>query len=214
MHHPHEHTTDDNPTDYGRPEGRGHRGARRGGRGSGRRGGGHPGLGPRGRRELGPIDPEASELELIQHLARRLRRGSLVETAPWDLSPHQARALAVIARATGRRHHRSSSADVAGTPAVYTGLRLGALAEWLQIAPRSATEVVDGLEEAGLVARTPDPDDRRAVLVGLTDRGRETAAEVRAARRAQTETLLEELSEADRTQLRASLLTLLNAAGR
>ena len=35
------------------------------------------------------LDEEASELELIQHLARRLRRGSAVETAPWGLSPHR-----------------------------------------------------------------------------------------------------------------------------
>jgi len=191
---------------HGGPRGhRGHHGPRgHGPRGHGRRG---------GRPELRPIDPEASELELIQHLARRLRRGSAVETAPWGLSPHQARALMVIARATGRRHRGPADAESAeALPPVYTGLRLGALAEWLQIAPRSATEVVDGLEELGLVARTPDPDDRRAVLVGLTDRGREVAKELRAARRAPSEQLLEALSAEDRAQLRTTLLTLIEAA--
>lgn len=187
---------------------RGHRGLR------GPEGHGPGGRGPGGRREPGPIDPEASELELIHHLARRLRRGSAVETAPWGLSPHQARALAVIARATGRGPRRSRDAESEGTPPVYTGLRLGALAEWLQIAPRSATEVVDGLEEQGLVARAPDPEDRRAVLVSLTDRGREVAREMRAARRAPSEQLLEALSPEDRAQLRTSLLTLLEATER
>ena len=91
---------------------------------------------------------------------------------------------------------------------------MGGLATWLQVTPRSATEVVDGLEELGLVTRTPDPDDRRAVSVGLTDQGRTVAREIRAARTAQTETLLEELSETDRAQLRTSLLTLLEAATR
>ncbi|WP_114907318.1 MarR family winged helix-turn-helix transcriptional regulator [Ornithinimicrobium murale] len=157
--------------------------------------------------ESNPIDPEASELELIQHLARHLRRGSAVETAPWGLSPHQARALGVIARTEGRRR-RSPEGDQG------RGLRLGALAEWLHIAPRSATEVVDALEELGLALRAPDPADRRAVLVGLTDRGRQVAHEIRAARRAQTETILDELSAQDRAQLRASLLTLLEAATR
>lgn len=165
---------------------------------------------PRGHRER-PIDPDASELELIQHLARHLRRGSAVETAPWGLSPHQARALGVIARSEGRHGRRRAPGYEDG---VSRGLRMGGLAGWLQVTPRSATEVVDALEAQGLVARTADPDDRRAVFVGLTDRGREVALEIRSARKAQTETLLEELSEADRAQLRTSLLTLLEAATR
>lgn len=157
------------------------------------------------------FDPtEASEIELIQHLARHLRRGSAVETAPWGLSPHQARALSAIARSEGRRGRRRSPDAEEST----IGLRMGGLAGWLQVTPRSATEVVDALEEQGLVARTSDPEDRRAVFVGLTDKGREISREIRTARRAQTETLLEELSEQDRAQLRSSLLTLLEAAGR
>lgn len=158
------------------------------------------------------FDPdEATEIELIQHLARHLRRGSAIETAPWGLSPHQARALGAIARSEGRRGRRRSPDAEDG---VSRGLRMGGLAGWLQVTPRSATEVVDALEELGLVVRSADPDDRRAVFVGLTDQGRETAREIRAARKAQTETLLEELSEQDRAQLRSSLLTLLEAARR
>lgn len=164
-----------------------------------------------GRPARGPVDPDVSELDLIHHLARRLRRGSAVETAPWGLSPHQARALGVIARAAARRRGAPAT-DADGTaPPAFAGLRLGALAQWLQIAPRSATEVVDGLEELGLVSRAPDPDDRRAVLVGLTDRGREVAREIRSARRAAAEQLLETLSAGDRAQLRASLLSLIEA---
>lgn len=158
------------------------------------------------------FDPdEATEIELIQHLARHLRRGSAIETAPWGLSPHQARALGAIARSEGRRGLRRGPDAEDGVP---RGLRMGGLAGWLQVTPRSATEVVDALEELGLVVRSADPDDRRAVFVGLTDQGRETAREIRAARKAQTETLLEELSEQDRAQLRSSLLTLLEAARR
>ena len=41
-------------------------------------------------------------------------------------------------------------------------LRLSELAARLGIVPRSATSVVDDLEAAGLVARQPDPHDRRA----------------------------------------------------
>lgn len=182
-----------------------------------------------GRPEHHPIDADTTELELIQHLARQLRRGSAVETAEWGLSPHQARALGVIARSEARRHRRRAdgraSADntdagsdsaPGGTDSeeVAPGLRLGALAGWLQITPRSVTEVVDALEGLGLVARTPDPADRRAVLVGLTDQGRQTARSIRSARRAQSETILDELSPEQRAQLRASLLTLIDAAQR
>ena len=37
------------------------------------------------------------------------------------------------------------------------------------------TQILDRLERAGLVARAPDPDDRRKVLVELTDEGLRTA---------------------------------------
>ena len=38
--------------------------------------------------------------------------------------------------------------------------------------------VVDGLEKRGLIARHPDPDDRRVWRVDITDDGRELAARV------------------------------------
>jgi DNA-binding MarR family transcriptional regulator len=34
------------------------------------------------------------------------------------------------------------------------------------------TKRLDKLEQAGLIARTPDPDDRRGTLISLTDEGR------------------------------------------
>lgn len=164
-----------------------------------------------------PLDADTTELELIQHLARRLRRGSAVETAPWGLSPHQARALAVIARGEFRRRRHGRDTDHGGPTSTDAGdqprgMRLGELARWLQVAARSATDVVDSLEERELVERTPDPDDRRAVRVSLTERGRTVSREIRAARKAQTETLLDALNEQERAHLRQTLLTLLEAA--
>ncbi|MGI8418647.1 MAG: MarR family winged helix-turn-helix transcriptional regulator, partial [Nakamurella sp.] len=50
-------------------------------------------------------------------------------------------------------------------------LRLSRLAERLHIAPRSATEVVDALEQKGLVLRSPSPTDRRAVALSMTAEG-------------------------------------------
>jgi DNA-binding MarR family transcriptional regulator len=45
------------------------------------------------------------------------------------------------------------------------------LAEVVLVTTGGMTKIVDRLERAGLVARTPDPADRRGVLVGLTRRG-------------------------------------------
>src|SRR3954454_5295835 len=45
------------------------------------------------------------------------------------------------------------------------------LSQVLKCTPRNVTGLVDGLEAAGFVARTPHPIDRRAVLVGLTRDG-------------------------------------------
>jgi DNA-binding MarR family transcriptional regulator len=41
----------------------------------------------------------------------------------------------------------------------------------LGLSPRNMTAIVDGLEEAGLVARRPHPTDRRATLVELSGGG-------------------------------------------
>lgn len=50
-------------------------------------------------------------------------------------------------------------------------LRLTALAEHEAVSQPAMTGLVRRLETQGLVNRTPDPDDGRAVIVGLTPRG-------------------------------------------
>jgi len=52
------------------------------------------------------------------------------------------------------------------------------LARAIGIEGPTLTHPLDGLEEAGLVVRTRDPNDRRAVRVELTDAGREKHAEL------------------------------------
>jgi DNA-binding MarR family transcriptional regulator len=80
-------------------------------------------------------------------------------------------------------------------------VRLGTLSEHLRIAPRSVTEVVDALADAGLVERHADPADRRATLVALSPRGAEVAAAIRTARAAEADDFFARLDEADRTAL-------------
>jgi DNA-binding MarR family transcriptional regulator len=52
-------------------------------------------------------------------------------------------------------------------------ITMGALAEMLDVSPRSVTGLVDNLERDGLVRRLDDPNDRRSVYAELTDQGRE-----------------------------------------
>jgi DNA-binding MarR family transcriptional regulator len=52
------------------------------------------------------------------------------------------------------------------------GTRLTELAEAAQVSKQTASFLVDQLERAGYVRRTPDPSDARARLVRIADRGR------------------------------------------
>jgi DNA-binding MarR family transcriptional regulator len=60
------------------------------------------------------------------------------------------------------------------------GSRLTDLAERAQITKQSMGYLIDYLEQRGYLERRPDPTDRRAALISLTDRGWE---QVRAALR-------------------------------
>ena len=124
---------------------------------------------------------EESLSEAFWAVARRLRHRTRETLSPWDVTPSQSRALDVL-----MRHGES---------------RLSELAEHLRIAARSATEVVDDLQERGLVERRPDPADRRATLVALTVAGTETGHAIRSARQAEAERFFGELSDTDRAEL-------------
>jgi DNA-binding MarR family transcriptional regulator len=118
------------------------------------------------------LDPAEGAAELADELTRamkRIRRRTAGRLEPYGLTPGQGRALRVLAHA-----HRCETPGRA--------IRLSELADRLNIAPRSATTVVDALEQSGLVARVPDPADRRAVGLVLTAAGRaavERLAQVR-----------------------------------
>jgi DNA-binding MarR family transcriptional regulator len=53
------------------------------------------------------------------------------------------------------------------------GLRLTDLAERANMTKQSVGEIVDDLTARGYVKRIPDPDDKRAKLICLTERGEE-----------------------------------------
>lgn len=141
-------------------------------------------------------DSEMAGLDdLLVAATRRLRhswRVGLEGLDSVDLAPHDARALMVVAR--------------------HAPVRPGTVADHLRIAPRSATDVIDRLEERGLVTRSPDPTDRRATVIDLTDAGRDLVSVVRAQRSAAAQEHFAVLTEAERRTL-AGLLRKLADAG-
>jgi DNA-binding MarR family transcriptional regulator len=63
------------------------------------------------------------------------------------------------------------------------------------------TKRLDRLEDAGLVARRPDPGDRRGTLVGLTPKGRAVVDDALVTHVANEKRLLEPLSATERRAL-------------
>ena len=75
------------------------------------------------------------------------------------------------------------------------------------LSPHSITNLVDGLERLGMAERRPDPTDRRAKLVAITDAGEAGLDVANAMRERLLKQIFGGLSEADR----ATLLRLLDA---
>jgi DNA-binding MarR family transcriptional regulator len=129
--------------------------------------------------------PDASADESLSDafwaVARQLRETSQETLAPWDITPAQFRALRVL-----RRHG---------------AMRLSELSDRLKIAARSTTEVIDALQARDLAERRPDPDDRRATLVELTDHGMQLLHGIREARGSESERVFDRLTPDDRAAL-------------
>jgi DNA-binding MarR family transcriptional regulator len=68
--------------------------------------------------------------------------------------------------------------------------------------------LLDGLEAEGLLTREPDPDDRRAKIIALTDAGRKRYEAARRDIRRMERRLLAEVEPADADRLRRLLVLL------
>lgn len=123
---------------------------------------------------------------LLGDVSRMLRRNFNLRAQEHGLSLAQWQALAYLAR--------------------QEGVNQVTLADRLEIQPITLARLIDRLQEAGLVARRPDPDDRRAFRLYLTEAARPLvdrmwgyAAETRAE-------AMEGLTEPDRAALIRALL--------
>ena len=144
-----------------------------------------------------PDSPDDASLQqLVMRVAHESRRRWIAELEPYGLSPHLGRALGVVAR------------DESGA-----GPRLSELADRLHVTRRSATEVVDGLAERGLVERRADPDDRRAAVVVLTGAGRALWETLEAARLQRHDAVFAGLTDPDRAELRRILTVVIAGLG-
>ncbi len=114
----------------------------------------------------------------LARLTRRLRR----QAAAHSLTPTQFATLADAER--------------------HSGITPGELAELEKVQPPSMTRVIAGLEERGLVARTPHPTDRRQVTVRVTEAGQTLLKEERRRKEAWLTQRLKELSPEERAILR------------
>jgi DNA-binding MarR family transcriptional regulator len=92
----------------------------------------------------------------LVRLSRFLDRASADHLAPWGLKDGEQNVLAALRRS--------------GPPYELTPTELY---RSLLVSSGAMTNRLDRLEAAGLLVRTPDPDDRRRTRVGLTAEGRE-----------------------------------------
>ncbi|ANW65745.1 MarR family transcriptional regulator [Mycobacterium sp. djl-10] len=79
--------------------------------------------------------------------------------------------------------------------------RISDLAELDHCSQPTMTTQVRRLEDAGLVTRTADPGDARAVLIRITEAGVDVLARARIDRAAVIDPLLEQLTDAERAAL-------------
>jgi len=113
--------------------------------------------------------------------------------------------FSAVRRAKGRAAHQRDELTVPQVhllePLAADGAaRLGELAEAAGVAAPTASRMIDSLERDGLVRRGTAGDDRRAVAVELTARGRELYERKRAAIEAKRMEIFGSLSATEREQ--------------
>ncbi|HEX3266617.1 MAG TPA: MarR family transcriptional regulator [Gaiellaceae bacterium] len=135
--------------------------------------------------ELPPIDLEVEGIvERIWGLNKRFLRLSEETMADFGLSEGEWKVLKHLRKA-GPPYRRSA----------------GQLARRIELSSGAMTNRLDRMEEAGLIRRLPDPDDRRAVQVELTDAGRRAWDDTISVQAAKEALVAEALNAKEKQQL-------------
>lgn len=95
---------------------------------------------------------------LVADVGRLLRRAFELRAGHLGLTQAQWRALALLSR--------------------HEGVNQATLADLLEIQPMTVTRLLDRMEENGWIERRPDPADRRAVRLHLTEQAQPLLAEL------------------------------------
>jgi DNA-binding MarR family transcriptional regulator len=141
------------------------------------------------RRARPDLDP--APMALVGRLLRAARatdRAVGAELARHDLQPGWFDVLSALRR-SGAPHR----------------LTPGALATAVMLSTGGMTKRLDQMETAGLLTRSPDPRDRRGLLIALTAKGRRLVDNAVEAHVRNEEQLLSGLSAAERSRLEALL---------
>jgi DNA-binding MarR family transcriptional regulator len=137
------------------------------------------------------------------------------ERAPFDAAWEQF--AAAVRRARSRAADRP---DAKLSPAQFQllaaledapSLSVGELARAAGVSSPTATKMVDGLEQCGIVKREPVPEDRRRTAVRPTAKGRRALAETRERIDAAREQIYAQLSPDEREQAERLLQRLAEA---
>lgn len=123
-------------------------------------------------------------VDRITGLTRRLHREMEETLDDFGLNLGEWKVLSILWRA-GKPHRASP----------------GRLAKVEELSTGAMTNRLDRLEEAGLVRRLPDPDDRRAVQIELTAKGKRTWEKAIAAQAEKEAVVASALTDREKQQL-------------
>jgi len=131
-------------------------------------------------------------VDRIAGLTRRIHRTMDETLAEFGLDSAEHKALSTLAQA--------------GPPYRSTP---GKLARRMDLSSGAMTNRLDRLEQAGLIRRLPDPDDRRGVVVELTDEGRRVYQQAVGAQAKKEALITAALNEREKKQLNSLLRRLM-----
>jgi DNA-binding MarR family transcriptional regulator len=131
--------------------------------------------------------------ELLMAASRRFSQRGVAAFGEHGLSPARVRLLLMVG----------------GTP----GLKMVEAAESLGVSGRAVTPLVDALTSEGLLERRPDPADRRAFRLELTEAGRQALAKIEALQAQVSTGIFAALSVEEQEQLERLLAKFVGADG-